>query len=335
VAALSLLEDALRELDGGELTTLAAQRAAQLAGDLDTITTSGPSDGARLVTGGSRSFSCQRIPYEVGSRFQALMKARPQAWVFTSATLAVSGDFTHFRQRMGLDDRAVTLGIDSPFAFQDQALLYLPAGMPQPTDPAFGAAVVEVARDLIAAAAGGAFLLFTSHRALAAAALALRAAAPAGGALLVQGEAPREQLLREFRQAGNAVLLGTASFWEGVDVKGPALRLVVIDRLPFASPDDPLLRARVQHAREAGEDPFNSVQLPEAALALKQGVGRLIRSETDRGVVAICDPRLVERGYGKRLLAALPPMRRTRDREAVLRWLRQLDADRLDTGDAA
>ena len=335
VSALSQLEDALREVDGGDLTTAAAQRAAQLAGELDAIASCGPSDGARLVAGAGRSFSCQRVPFEVGSKFRALMNARPQAWIFTSATLAVGGDFSHFERRMGLDDRSQTLAIDSPFDFPQQAVLYLPSSMPQPATAEFGAAVVDVARELIAAAGGGAFLLFTSHRALAAAAAALRASPPAGGALLVQGESPREQLLREFRQAGNAVLLGTASFWEGVDVKGPALRLVVIDRLPFASPDDPLLRARVQHAREAGEDPFNSVQLPEAALALKQGVGRLIRSEEDRGVVAICDPRLAERGYGKRLLAALPPMRRTRDREGVLRWLRQLDDERRATGDAA
>src|SRR5690606_26127141 len=163
----------------------------------------------------------------------------------------------------------------------------------------------------------GAFLLFTSHRALANAARRLRARWGSGPEatlqILVQGEGPREQLLREFREHGDAVLLGTASFWEGVDVPGDALRLVVIDRLPFASPEDPVLRARVRHVREQGGNPFNDLQVPEAALALKQGVGRLIRSESDRGVVAILDPRLTGKGYGRQLLAALPPMRRTRD----------------------
>jgi ATP-dependent DNA helicase DinG len=184
--------------------------------------------------------------------------------------------------------------------------------------------VVDCARHVIAARGGGAFVLFTSHRALETAARLLRAQPPEGGALLVQGQAPREQLLQVFREAGDAVLLGTASFWEGVDVQGMALRLVVIDRLPFAPPDDPLLRARIDRARQAGEEPFASIQIPEAALVLKQGVGRLVRSENDQGVVAICDPRLTGRGYGRRLLDALPPMRRNRELGAALEFLRAL-----------
>src|SRR6185369_4931738 len=173
--------------------------------------------------------------------------------------------------------------------------------------PEYGNAVVDTAAGLAELAEGGAFLLFTSHKALEHAARRLRErwnARPGGPfRLLVQGESPREQLLREFREHGDAVLLGTASFWEGVDVKGSALRLVVIDRLPFASPEDPVTRARLQRSREDGGNPFSDFQLPEAAIALKQGVGRLIRSEDDAGVVAICDPRLVGKGYGKKLLA--------------------------------
>jgi ATP-dependent DNA helicase DinG len=187
--------------------------------------------------------------------------------------------------------------------------------------------VVATAAALAELSAGGAFLLFTSHRALAQAAGWLRERWGTGSTarllLLVQGEAPREQLLREFREHGDAVLLGTASFWEGVDVPGNALRLVVIDRLPFASPEDPVLRARAQHLRERGGDPFRDFQVPEAAIVLKQGVGRLIRSEADRGVVAILDPRLTGKGYGKQLLAALPPMRRTQDLLEVRRMLGQ------------
>jgi ATP-dependent DNA helicase DinG len=323
VTALSRISDALRDLGGGEGLDAAATQAATLAGELDAVAGAGASEGARLVQGG-RAFGCQLVPFEVGTRFRALIDARRAAWIFTSATLAVDGDFSHFQRRMGLDDRCETLCIDSPFDYANQALLYLPQGMPLPTAPEYGDAVVECARSLIAASGGGAFLLFTSHRALEAAARAFRARPAAGGRLLVQGEAPRDKLLRAFRDAGDAVLLGTASFWEGVDGKGPALRLVVIDRLPFSPPDDPVLRARIAQAREAGEDPFQLIQVPEAALTLKQGVGRLIRSEEDRGVVAICDPRLTSRGYGRRLLDALPPMRRSRDPAAALELLRTL-----------
>jgi len=183
--------------------------------------------------------------------------------------------------------------------------------------------VMDVALELIEASRGGAFVLFTSHRALAAAAALWRQqpSRTAGYRLLVQGEGPRERLLREFREDGSAVLLGTTSFWEGVDVKGTALRLVVIEKLPFASPDDPLVRARVEHLEATGRSAFREYQLPEAALALKQGVGRLIRSEEDFGAVAICDPRLTARSYGKTFLAALPPMSMTRERGAALDFL--------------
>jgi ATP-dependent DNA helicase DinG len=224
------------------------------------------------------------------------------------------------------------LRIDSPFDYARQALLHAPQGMPEPSSPEFTDRVVERAVPLVEASGGGAFLLFTSHRALERAARLLRARWVVDGEerypLLVQGESPREQLLRRFRECGDAVLLGTSSFWEGVDVQGAALRLVIIDKLPFASPDDPLTRARVEHIRSEGGNPFPEYQLPEAALALKQGVGRLIRSERDEGVVVICDPRLVTRGYGRVLLSSLPPMKRTRDRDEVLRFLERLRAAR-------
>jgi ATP-dependent DNA helicase DinG len=184
--------------------------------------------------------------------------------------------------------------------------------------------VIDTAVPLIEAAGGGAFVLFTSHRALSQAAALLRERW--GGErpfrLFVQGEAPRERLLQEFRADGNAVLLGTASFWEGVDVKGEALRLVVIEKLPFASPEDPLVRARIEHLTASGGNAFRDYQLPEAALALKQGAGRLIRSEDDYGVVVICDPRMTARSYGRVFLAALPPMRVTHERGETLRFLR-------------
>jgi len=316
VAALCDLADALRGLQAGEALGECAARVTELAGELDQIADAGISDGARLISATSRGFSCQVVPFNVGTLFRNVLGARPMAWIFTSATLSVAGDFSHYVQRLGLQERSETLQLDSPFDYARQALLYVPTGMPDPATAAYAEAVVGCAAELVEIARGGAFLLFTSHRALEAAARSLRArwAQRPGGPfhLLVQGEAPREQLLREFREHGDAVLLGTASFWEGVDVRGSALRLVVIDRLPFTSPDDPVMRARVRQARENGGNPFNEFQLPEAALALKQGVGRLIRSETDTGVVAICDPRLYGKPYGKRLLDSLPPMRRTR-----------------------
>jgi ATP-dependent DNA helicase DinG len=279
-------------------------------------------------------FAASLVPFDVSTTLRSIWQSRPLALVFASATLAVAGDFSHFTRRMGLEDRSESLCIDSPFDYARQALLYLPQCMPEPAAPEYGAALMRCVTELVDASQGGAFVLFTSHRALEAAARELRAAWGSGPAatytLLVQGEAPREQLLREFRERGDAVLLGTASFWEGVDVQGPALRLVIIDRLPFASPEDPVLRARLQHAREQGENPFSDIQVPEAALALKQGVGRLIRSETDQGVVAICDPRLLGRGYGRTLLASLPPMRRTRDAGEARRFLQGLVTERSE-----
>ena len=316
VTGLCELADGLAGLGGGDAVSLAAQRATNLAGELDVLLDARPEDGARLIIPGARAFSCQLLPFEVGDRLRQILDTRARSWVFTSATLAVAGDFSHFIGRLGLADRCDTLAIDSPFDYASQALLYLPGGLPDPASPHYADAVVETAADLVDLAGGGTFLLFTSHRALEYSARALRERwqhAAARHHILVQGESPRERLLREFREHGDAVLLGTASFWEGVDVPGSALRLVVIDRLPFASPEDPLMRARLMRAREQGGNPFKEFQLPEAALTLKQGVGRLIRSEDDQGVVAILDPRLTSKGYGKQLLAGLPPMKRTRD----------------------
>jgi ATP-dependent DNA helicase DinG len=247
------------------------------------------------------------------------------AWIFTSATLSVGEDFAHFTSRLGLGD-AETLAIPSPFDFESQSLLYLPPSLPDPASGAHTQAVVDLAVPLVESSAGGAFILFTSHRALQRAADLLRSRWAEIGdyPLLVQGEAPREQLLRRFRESGNAVLLGTSSFWEGVDVKGDALRLVIIEKLPFASPDDALTKARIEHLKANGGNAFREYQLPEAALALKQGVGRLIRSETDRGVVVICDPRLVDKPYGRVFRSSLPPMPVTRVANEAEKFLRRI-----------
>jgi ATP-dependent DNA helicase DinG len=316
VEALCELADALQGLQAGDAIVQAALRATELAGTLDQVLDTSVAEGARLLGASTRGFNCQVVPFNVGALLRNVLTARPMAWVFTSATLSVAGDFSHYIGRLGLEDRCEQLRIGSPFDYANQALLYVPVDMPDPASPDYMPAVVRAAAGLVEMAGGGTFLLFTSHRALEHAARSLREQwkdRPGGSFhLLVQGEAPREQLLREFREHGDAVLLGTSSFWEGVDVRGSALRLVVIDRLPFASPDDPVTRARARQVREQGGNPFQDFQLPEAALALQQGVGRLIRSETDSGVVAIFDPRLYGKGYGRKLLDALPPMKRTR-----------------------
>jgi ATP-dependent DNA helicase DinG len=250
-------------------------------------------------------------PLSSAELFRRQMADHPRGWIFTSATLAVGEDFNHFKRELGLpqaDARRWT----SPFDFASQALLYIPKGLPaDPNDPAFTEAVVQAALPALRASGGRAFLLFTTLRALRRAHEMLRDRI--GFPLLVQGTGSRSELLSRFRTLGNAVLLGSQSFWEGVDVRGEALSLVVIDKLPFAPPDDPVLAARIEGMRAEGGNPFTELQLPQAVLQLKQGAGRLIRDETDRGVLMLCDPRLISKPYGRRIIQSLPPMKLTRN----------------------
>jgi ATP-dependent DNA helicase DinG len=254
-------------------------------------------------------------PLSVASIFRRQVQADARAWIFTSATLAVGADFSHFCARMGLEE-AQTARWESPFDFAHQALIYLPRDMPDPNTPAHTGAVVRCALPLIKAAGGRTFCLFTSLRAMREARQLLRDSFDREGLsfpLLAQGEGSRSELLDRFRSLGNAVLVGSHSFWEGVDVRGEALSVVIIDRIPFAPPDDPVLKARIDAIERAGGSGFLQYQLPAAAITLKQGVGRLIRDESDRGVMVLCDPRLTTRGYGRRILTSLPPMRKTRE----------------------
>ncbi len=320
--SLEDLPAALADADAQSALAQLAARGADLAAGLARITALDELEGARTLEVTARGFTLSLMPFDISNRFRALVQERRGAWIFTSATLSLGEEFGHFTGRLGLTE-AATLRIDSPFDHERQSLLYLPAGLPEPAAASYVAAVIDTAVPLIEAAGGGAFVLFTSHRALSQGAALLRArwADAAPYRLFVQGEAPRERLLQEFRADGNGVLLGTASFWEGVDVKGEALRLVIIEKLPFASPEDPLVRARIEHLTASGGNAFRDYQLPEAALALKQGAGRLIRSEDDYGVVVICDPRMVGRGYGRVFLAALPAMTVTQDPEEAVRFL--------------
>jgi len=321
---LEALAAALAGADPQSALAQLGTRTADLAASLARIAAVDELEGARTLEVTTRGFALSLMPFDISERFRALVQGRRGAWIFTSATLCLGEEFAHFTGRLGLTE-AATLRIDSPFDHERQSLLYLPAGLPEPAAASYVPAVIDTAVPLIEAAGGGAFVLFTSHRALSQGAALLRArwADAAPYRLFVQGEAPRERLLQEFRADGNGVLLGTASFWEGVDVKGEALRLVVIEKLPFASPEDPLVRARIEHLTASGGNAFRDYQLPEAALALKQGTGRLIRSEDDYGVVVICDPRLLGRGYGRVFLAALPAMTVTQDPEDARRFLRR------------
>lgn len=262
-------------------------------------------------------------PVEVATQLSSLIAAQGGAWICTSATLAVGDDFGHFTARVGIAD-AVTARFGSPFDYARQALLYLPRGIDSPSSPRHTEQVVAAALPVLAASGGRAFLLFTSHRALREAAdlLVQRPGSIAPYPLLVQGEAPRDALLTRFRDYGNAVLLGTSSFWEGVDVKGPALSVVIIDKLPFSVPDDPLLKARLAAIERRGGNPFFEEQVPQAVITLKQGVGRLIRDPDDCGVVMLCDQRVRTRAYGQIFLDSLPPLPRTDNLTEVTTFLR-------------
>jgi ATP-dependent DNA helicase DinG len=263
----------------------------------------------------SQSLQLHRTPLSIAPIFNKQREGAPRAWIFTSATLAAKNDFSHFTSQMGLE-LATAKSWPSPFDYTRQALLYVPADLPDPSSIAYTDAVVDAALPVIEAAGGRAFLLCTTLRAVRRAAERLRelfAERQLPWPLLVQGELGRNELLERFRSAGNAVLVGSQSFWEGVDVRGDALSVVIIDKLPFAPPDDPVLAARIDKLRAAGRNPFMDYQLPRAVISMKQGAGRLIRDESDRGVLMICDPRLIDKPYGKAIWRSLPAMRRTRD----------------------
>jgi len=252
-----------------------------------------------------RGFVLHLTPTSIAGTFHNYMNSRESTWIFTSATLAVGERFDYFASNLGVEDAQTRLW-DSPFDYRTQGLIYLPPDLPEPNTAQYTQAVVDAAIPVINACGGRTFLLVTSYRALNEAAQQLAAAIEFP--LLIQGQKPRTELLNQFRALGNAVLIGTSSFWEGVDVKGDALSCVIIDKLPFAAPDEPILQARLKAIRDRGENPFFSYQIPEAVISLKQGVGRLIRDGNDRGILMLCDPRLSTKPYGKIFMKNLPDM---------------------------
>ncbi len=271
----------------------------------------------------SQSLQLHTTPLSIAPIFAKQREGTPRAWIFTSATLAVKNDFTHYSAQMGLKDVPAKIW-PSPFDYPTQALLYVPTNLPEPNSYAYTDAVIDAALPVIEASGGRAFLLCTTLRAVKRAAERLREEfeqRKLPWPLLVQGELGRTELLDQFRAAGNAVLIGSQSFWEGVDVRGDALSVVIIDKLPFAPPDDPVLAARIADMEKRGLNGFMHHQLPEAIINLKQGAGRLIRDECDRGVLMICDPRLISKPYGRRIWQSLPPFSRTRELATVQNFL--------------
>lgn len=283
----------------------------------------------------TQSLALNATPLHVSDVFKRQLEGHPRAWIFTSATLAVGkADFGHYCRELGLawmDPPPMTAVWGSPFDYAEQALLYAPSDMPDPNAPDYTERVARVALPLIRAAGGRAFVLCTSLRAMRRIhELIVEGLQQIDDDLpvLLQGEGSRTELLDRFRRLGNAVLVASQSFWEGVDVPGDALSLVVIDKLPFAPPDDPVLAARVEHMQKQGLSPFVHHQLPRAVINMKQGAGRLIRTERDRGVLCICDPRMIEKSYGKVVWRSLPPMRRTRLEAEAVAFLEMLPPPR-------
>ena len=323
--ALAQFEQALAAAaPAGEGLTRCLDRCLLLQSSLDAWLSGRDSNVVRWAEIGERRFRFHSTPLNISRFFVEMMGRSPHrgAWIFTSATLAVGDDFSAFCNRLGLHD-AETRRWESPYDFRRNALLYLPADMPDPRAPEYADALTAVVAGAIRASRGRAFCLFTSYE------MMNRVHARLGGGggdhnpapddwpLLLQGQAPKNELLERFRRGERSVLLGTASFWEGVDVVGERLSCVIIDKLPFASPGDPVLKNRLSACEEDGGNPFMDIQIPSAILALKQGAGRLIRSETDRGVLVLCDPRVLSKGYGRRFLDNLPDMPVTREMDAV------------------
>ena len=313
LGALATLLQAQAERD--ETLRLAGARAQSMLEEWRQWRVAAEEGAVRWAESFTQSAVFHRTPLDVAPIFAQQLASGRRAWVFTSATLSVAGDFRHFQGELGLVG-AVTRAWESPYDFDQQALLCVPDGLPDPNTEGYTAAVIDAAYPVIEASRGRAFLLFTSLRAMEAGHARLKeklAAAGHGWPVFLQGTAGKNELLDRFRASAHGILVGSQSFWEGVDVKGEALSLVVIDRLPFSPPDDPVLAARIEQIDKAGGNAFMEYQVPRAVISLKQGAGRLIRDEQDRGVLMICDPRLVTKPYGKRIWRSLPPFRRTRD----------------------
>jgi ATP-dependent DNA helicase DinG len=328
--ALGELQEAL--LDISDASVELEQLHEQLVGAIERLSVLASDeswDGLRWLEVNPRSLRLNLTPLDVSATLSGMFDNPQQAWVFTSATLAIGDDFSHFLSRMGLAG-TTALTFPSPYAVAENGLVYLPPDLPEPSNPLHTSAALEAISPMIKMAPGGMFCLFTSHRALNNAAKWFKTnkRVLGGRALLVQGSVPRDELLRQFRADGQAVLLGTGSFWEGVDVRGQALSVVAIDKLPFGSPVDPLMMARLEYIRREGGNGFAEHQLPQAVLAMKQGAGRLLRDQDDYGVIVLCDPRISSKSYGRTFLKSFEPMPTTRSIDDVAAFFARHDRKR-------
>lgn len=295
-------------------------RASELCTQFLRLTGETPLDQIHWFEVFSQSFVLHFTPLSIAKEFQLHMNLQAQSWIFTSATLSVASDFTHYKEKMGLEE-ARSMTFNSPFDYEKQSLLYVPRGLPDPNHKNYTELMIMAILPVLAISKGRTFILFTSHSALKIASTIIEKHIEYP--LLVQGTQPKSELLEQYKKLGNAVLLGTGSFWEGIDVRGEALSCVIIDKLPFTMPDDPVQKARSLALRKSGKNPFFVQQLPEATIMLKQGAGRLIRDIQDYGVLVICDPRIVAREYGRIFLQSLPSMPRTRYIEQVEYFFKQ------------
>ncbi len=327
--ALSVLGEHLKsQAERSEGLSSCHERSFDLASRLERWRKAADETQIRWVEVYTHSLSLNLTPLDVADIFRRQLEGHARAWIFTSATLAIGRDFTHYCGELGLTP-AKTGYWGSPFDYARNALLYAPLAMPDPNSPQYTDAVVEAALPVLVASGGRAFVLCTSLRAMRRIHELLQDRLPREGhdfPLLLQGEMAKTELLARFRSLGNAILVASQSFWEGIDVRGEALSLVIIDKLPFAPPDDPVMSARIEQIRRSGKNPFMDYQLPRTVINMKQGAGRLIRDEQDRGVLMICDPRLVGKHYGRRIWQSLPPMRRSRDVAEVVAFFKQDEA---------
>ena len=322
--ALEVLKLALGR---SQLLDAAFERATLIKGRLDRVCDVSITGYSYWFDTTPRHFSLHITPLTVADKFQEQMAMYPGAWIFTSATLAVKDDFTHFTHRLGLKPQA-QFSLPSPFDYHNQAKLCVPRYLPEPNSPGIAKKLVQMLAPIIEANRGRCFFLCTSHSMMRELGELFREQLSLP--VLLQGETTKQKTLAEFMALGNALLVATGAFWEGIDVRGDALSCVIIDKLPFTAPDDPLLKARIEDCRLRGGDPFSQVQLPEAVITLKQGVGRLIRDKNDQGALIICDNRLVTRDYGGTFLASLPPIPRTRNLQVVSDFLHTLSTTEIN-----
>lgn len=320
--ALDFAVDVLKlALGRSQLLDTAFERANTIKGRIDRVCDVSITGYSYWYDTTPRHFSLHITPLSVADKFHEQIEMKQGAWIFTSATLAVNGDFGHFTSRLGLKPQS-QFSLPSPFDYQQQARLCVPRYLPEPNSPGLAQKLVDMLAPVIEQNQGRCFFLCTSHSMMRELGELFREVLDFP--VLLQGETSKQKTLAEFMELGNALLVATGAFWEGIDVRGDALSCVIIDKLPFTAPDDPLLKARIEDCRLKGGDPFAQVQLPDAVITLKQGVGRLIRDKKDRGALIICDNRLVTRDYGGVFLSSLPPIPRTRDLDRVKAFLQQI-----------